>query len=211
MNPAAPTPASQDSRTQHTVQLIRRGATVAIVAAVLGLLGDLYHVTFDRVEADPIFKIHGVLLISALVLTIFALFALRLFHADRFGGLGRTAFWLALFGTVLVAGDIYYEIVVTPGLAEAAPQFLDADLQGWHLIAVVTSFAIFGAGWLLMGVAIAIAGTLSRPGAIALAIGGLVGFTPLPGSYLLLFLGLGMVGASLRGAERGNRVAIDEL
>lgn len=181
--------------------VIRRGAAAAIAAAVIGTLGDLYHVTFDRVQAATIFKVHGALLISALVLAIFALFAWRLFHGDRLGVLGRVAFWTALFGTVLVAGDIYYEIVVTPGLVEAAPAFVDADLAGWHLIAVITSYALFGGGWLLVGIATAMAGMISRAGAIVLAVGGLIGFTPLPGSYLVLFLGLGLLGASLRGAE----------
>ncbi|MDP8929845.1 MAG: hypothetical protein M3O70_15055 [Actinomycetota bacterium] len=101
----------------------------------------------------------------------------------------------------VVAGDIYYESVVTPGLVQAAPEFVDADLAGWHLIAVIASYALFGGGWLLVGVATAIAGMINRASAIVLAIGGLIGFTPLPGSYLILFIGLGLVGASLRRAE----------
>jgi hypothetical protein len=184
--------------TSTVTGFIRRGALAGLVAAALGLLGDLYHLTSDREEGTVIFKIHGALLISALALAIVALFALALYHSGRAAKLWRIAPWVALFGTVLVAGDIYYETVVTPTLVETAPAYVDGDLAGWHLLAVIISFAIFGLGWMLVGIATAVAGLLSRPGAIVLIVGGLIGFTPLPGSYVLLFIGLALVSNDLR-------------
>lgn len=178
--------------------LIRSGALCAIVAAVLGILGDLHHVTSDRVEESLLFKAHGVLLMTALVLAVVGLFGVTLFHADRWHALGKAAFWIALFGTILIAGDIYYETIVTPHIADVAPRFLDADLEGWHLLGVVVSFALFGGGWLLVGIAVARARLLTRAGAIILSIGGLIGFTPLPGSYLVFFVGLAMLGLSMK-------------
>lgn len=180
-------------RGREMMAFIRKGASLGMAAAALALLGDMYHLTMDRDESSVIFKAHGALLIGALVLAVVALFALTFFHAGRWGAVGKIGSWLALFGTVLVAGDIYYETVVTPSLVDTAPGYVESDLEGWHLLGVITSFAAFGLGWLLVGVATALSGILTRAGAIILAIGGAIGFTPLPGSYVLLFVGLALV------------------
>lgn len=189
---------TEDRMARVSASFIRLGAVAGLGAAALGFLGDLYHVTLDRDEASLVFKLHGGLLLSALILSIATLFALALLHADHWRAVGRAGFWLAMAGTVLVAGDIYHEVVVTPSLIDSDPAFVNADPKGWHLLGVIASFAAFGLGWLLVGIATASSGLLSRASATVLAVGGLIGFTPLPGSYILLFIGLGLVCNDLR-------------
>lgn len=176
---------------------IRRGAIAAIAAGVLGVLGDLYHATQDRVETSILFKIHGVVLIAALIAAVFALIALQLAQGHERAAPGGIGFWLAFAGTILVAGDIYYEVAVQPRLAGAAPAFLEGDPEGWHLAVVITSFALFGVGWLLTGVSLARSRMYGLAPALVLAVGGLIGFTPVPGSYLLWSLGLILVGVNV--------------
>lgn len=187
------------------VDLIRYGGVAAVAAGVLGLAGDTYHVTQDRVESSMLFKLHGVVLIGALVCALLALVGLHLRMGEDRPAPGSAGFWLALPGTMLVAGDIYYEVAVHPRLAEAAPAFLDGDPTGWHLLVVIVSYALFGAGWLLTGISVARSRMLGTAPGILLAVGGVIGFTPLPGSYILWSIGLVLTGlAATRSIPAGD-------
>lgn len=183
-------------------RIMRQGAVAAVIAGVLGLAGDLYHVTQDRVETSALFKVHGLLLIAALISAVIALVGLQLRQSAEPTAPGGVGYWLALVGTVLVAGDIYYEVAVQPRLAEEAARFLDGDPKGWHLVVVITSFALFGAGWLLTGISLARSRLFGAAPGITLAVGGFIAFTPLPGSYMVWSIGLVLLGTACLRSDR---------
>lgn len=177
-----------------TADLIRHGSMAAVAAGVLGITGDLYHLTQERVETSALFRLHGVVLIAALICAVLALIGLQLRQSNDRPAPGGIGFWLAFAGTILVAGDVYYEFAVQPRLAEAAPAFLNGDPKGSHLLVILVAYALFGAGWLLTGISIARSKLFGVAPGVVLAIGGVIGFTPLPGSYVLWSVGLLLVG-----------------
>jgi hypothetical protein len=116
--------------------LVRLGGIAALVAAPLGILGDLYHFFMDdrsRVLADAIFKTHGILLMAALLLLVVALPAFLFYRRDILGPLARVALPLGLIGTTLVVGDIWAETVVVPGNVASQPQLVEEDISGYIL------------------------------------------------------------------------------
>ena len=180
--------------------LVRLGGIAALVAAPLGILGDLYHFFMDdrsRVLGDAFFKAHGLLLMTAFLLLIIALPAFLFYRRDILSPLGRIALPLGLIGTTLVLGDIWAETVVVPGIVASQPQLVEEDISGYHLAAVIAAFAIFALGWLLVGITSFRARNFPRPALIVLCIGAVVAFLPLPGVYILLLVGAAWMGWSI--------------
>lgn len=168
--------------------LIRLAAPAAAVAALIGVPADLYHLPLDsRAEAAGtlLFKLHGIGLVVAFLLALVALAGLALRLGDRLGRVGVAGVLAAFAGTVLVIGNISTEAFWMP----LAPEVLD-DPTGYTLITIVLSFGIFSAGWLAVGVVTLRTGLIPSPAPLLLCLGALVGFTPLPGAYILLLLGI---------------------
>ncbi len=175
--------------------LIRSAAPAAATAALIGIPADLYHFTIEgRAEASGTlaFKLHGIALIAAFCLAVVALAGMALRLGDRLGRIGSAGVVLAFLGTILVVGDISTEAFWMP----LAPQVLD-DPSGYTLATIVVSFGIFALGWLALGIAVIRSGAGASPAAALLILGAIVGFTPLPGAYVLLLAGIAATARSL--------------
>ncbi|HJQ92994.1 MAG TPA: hypothetical protein VJ874_01780 [Candidatus Thermoplasmatota archaeon] len=183
----------------------------AATAAIVGFLGDAYHLYWGFVLEDdrsdlletPLYRAHGIAIAAAYGLALLALpgFALRLPK----GAMAPLAAGIvvAFVGTVLVAGDYWAESVVTPGVVADSPGLADEDATGLHLMLVILAFALHAIGWLLVAVG---AGRSGAPKwlAVLLGIGAVVAFTPLPGSNLLLFAALGAAAVWMRSPPTGR-------
>ena len=183
----------------NTDTLIRAAAPSAAVAALIGIPADVYHFTIPgRAEAsgDLAFKLHGVALMLAFTLAIVALAGMALRLGDRLGRAGGIGVVLAFVGTVLVVGDISSEAIWMPSLGEAMD-----EPSGYTLAAIVVSFGLYAAGWLLVGIAAARSGLVPTPAAVLLCLGAVIGFTPLPGSYILLLAGIAITARALAPAS----------
>jgi hypothetical protein len=179
----------------HSDLITRAAAPSAVTAAVIGIPADVYHFLIPgRAEeaGTVLFKLHGILLVAAFCLALVALVGIALRMGERAGRAGTAGTVLAFVGTVLVVGNIATEAFWMP----LAPEVLD-DPTGYTLATIIVSFGIFALGWLLVGISVARSGLAATPAAVLLCLGAVVGFTPLPGAYILLLAGLATTAASL--------------
>jgi hypothetical protein len=115
---------------------------------------------------------------------------------DRLGAAGRIGVPVAFAGTLLAVVNIGTEAFAM----QLAPEAL-GDPSGYPLVVIIVSFALFSLGWLLVGVAAARSGLGSSPAAVLLIVGALIGFTPLPGSYVLMLAGIALTARTLTAGE----------
>ena len=172
----------------NSEHLIRLAAPAAAAAALIGIPADLYHLTIDgRAEAAGtlLFKLHGIGLVVAFLLSLVALAGVALRLGDRLGRVGVAGVLAAFAGTVLVIGNISTEAFWMP----LAPEVID-DPTGYTLTTIVLSFGLFSAGWLTLGIVVLRTGLVPSPAPLLLCLGALIRFTPLPGAYVLLLLGI---------------------
>lgn len=180
----------------------RMTAPAAVAAAALGIPGDLFHFTIgSRVSvADTLlFKIHGWLLVIAMGLLVLALAGIAQRLAGRGGRLDPVPLAVVAMtftGTLLVLGNISTEAFVMPQAGAAV-----SDPTGYWLSVTVASYALFGFGWAGVAAVCARAGLLPWRAAVLLVVGGVVGFSPLPGSYILLLAGVALLGWTIARRE----------
>lgn len=182
--------------------LVRLALPAGVLAAVVGVPSDLYHFTIESRAAavnEFLFTAHGIGLTAAMVLASVALLGLAVRAGESLGRAGRTCVALAYVGTLLVLGNISTEAFQM----RLAPEALD-DPAGISLIAIIVSFALLAIGW--FGVSLSLGRhELVSPGVtLLLCLGAVYGFTPFPGSYVLLLLG---IAAAVVSAARGPRDA----
>lgn len=178
------------------------------VSAIVGLIGDSYHLYWafladaERSEllGSPLYRAHGVLIAAAYGLALLFLpgFTMRLAPAIR------QPVWVGLvlsfLGTTFVAGDYWAESVVTPGVVAAQPTLADASAGGLHLAFVVAGFGLHAIGWLLIAIGSWRSGAPKRL-CTFLGLAAVVSFTPLPGSNMFFFASMGAFALWL-GASR---------
>ena len=134
---------------------------------------------------------------SAAVLAGFALLAVALvaifeWEAHAAGWLGVIGLCAAIVGTVFMAGDWWYEAFAVPWIAEDAPQLVESGVGARVLIGGLTSFALFGIGLILFGVASLKAGVFPAAISIGIIAGGLLSGLPIAGAYLYGHVVLGL-------------------
>lgn len=180
----------------------RLTAPAAVAAAALGVPGDLYHFSIDTLVSGSdtlLFKVHGWLLLVAMGLLVLALagIALRLAGRDgRLAAVPMAVIAMTFTGTLLVIGSISTEAFVMPEVGAAV-----ADPTGYRLTVIVASYALFGFGWAAVAVVCARAGLVPWKVAALLVVGGVIGFSPFPGSYILLLVGAALLGLTIARRE----------
>ena len=185
-------------------RLLRWGGVIGIAAAALIVTSQflgLYAIDprnlIGTVTTTPagVFQITK---LASVILLLVALVGLYARQAVESGVLGAISFVVAMIGTALVAGDFWYEGLVVPWLAVAAPQVLVEAATG-QVAAFATvslgsfiTFTIFAVGWALFGLATAKAGVFPRVAGVVVAIGGAVAFLGgFPPYQIGLALGVG--------------------
>lgn len=179
--------------------LTRITTPAAIAVAAVGVPADLYHFTIhSRAEEAHtlLFKAHGWMLTIAvgLMVVVLAGIVLRLAsrNNDRLGPVATIVTTLTFAGSLLALGNITTEAFVMPQAGEAV-----SDPAGYWLAIVIASFALFGFGWAITGLIAAKNGLIPWGVAALLAAGGVIGFAPFAGSYILLFISVAITGISL--------------
>jgi hypothetical protein len=132
----------------------------------------------------PIFAVNSVLSIVAFAFLALALFAIYEHEALAAGWLGVLGVAAALFGTIFMTGDWWYEAFAVPWMADVAPIVFETGAGGRLLIGGVASFALFSLGWALFGVASLRARVFPRALSVAVLIGGVLAGVPVAGAYL---------------------------
>ncbi len=185
-------------------RLLRWAGVVGMAAAALMIISQflgLYAIDprnlIGTVTTTPAAVFQMTKLVSVILLLV-ALVGLYARQAVESGVLGAISFVVAMIGTVLVAGDFWYEGLVVPWLAVAAPQVL-VDAGSGQVAAFATvslgsfvTFALFAVGWVLFGLATAKAGVFPRLAGVVVAIGGALAFMGgFPPYQIGLALGVG--------------------
>jgi hypothetical protein len=155
--------------------------------------------------------LHSVKYALALIATISLLFALTglyLRQADAAGRLGLVGYVVAFVGTVLVAGDWWFESFVVPQIAAVAPQVMTGAIGASMAVGAAATFVLFSLGWTIFGIATYRANVYPRPAAILLTIGAVVGILALSTPYQVpLAIAIGWIGYSLMRSERAEAFA----
>ena len=187
--------------------------TVVVATGILFAAAQLavYATTIGREATDfaatTVYRAACVLLLAGFVGLIFAAVALHARMAGRAGALGTAGLVGAVTGTVLMAGDWWYETFAVSFYAEVAPQVLDVKGAGWLAAGGLVSYVVFALGWALVGIAALRAGTFSRWAGIALIVGGIAGFgAVLPPYGFALGAAVAWAGLAARTVRTGRQV-----
>ncbi len=143
----------------------------------------------------------ALLAMFALLLALTGLYARQV---PESGKLGLVGYLVAFLGTMLVAGDWWYEAFIGPALREQAPQILKTAPGGSILIGAVLTGLTFAAGWVTFGLASFRAGVFPRRTAGLMAVAGVAGVLTLISPFQIpLALAVGWMGLWLvRTASR---------
>ena len=147
------------------------------------------------------------LALFALYLLLLSLTGLYLRQAGAAGKLGLVGYLVAFLGTMLLAGDWWFETFIVPRLAAVAPDVMTGAITGSMAVGAGATFGLFALGWTLFGVATFRAGIYPRPAAALLIIGGVVGILAGSTPYQIpLAFAVGWIGISLlhRCPRRGD-------
>jgi hypothetical protein len=185
--------------------LSRIAAPIAIVAGVLVVATRLVIFLTVPAEIGPLkdyvltdtHGINSVASILAFALLVLALVAIYDMEARPAGTLGVIGLSAAIVGTVFMAGDWWYEAFAVPRIAEVAPQVIDTFVGGRLLIGGLSSFVLFGIGWLLFGAASLRAHVFPGAMSAGILVGGLLSGIPIGVAYLSGGIVLGLAIASL--------------
>ena len=196
-------------------RLVRLAGPVSVVAAALIVVTEIVGVILGgSLNAGPVAVANGVVRAFAFFLLLLGLVGLYACQSERAGRLGLVGFLMAFLGTMLLAGDLWFEGFAFPYLMEVAPRVLEGGSPGGTLIAGAgVSFLTFNTGWLLFGIASFRARVFPRVATIVLVVGALLCYpSPLyPPKLVVLAAGVGWMGFYLstqRGApaEQAPRV-----
>ena len=194
--------------------LARSAGLLAIVAGALVVVTRIVIMLTTPADIDSLkifvlsttHAINGAASIVAFAMLVFALVASYDLQAREAGWLGVIGLGAAILGTVFLAGDWWYEAFAVPRLSEVAPEVMDTFVSNRLLTGGLTSFALFGIGWVLYGVASVRARVFPAAISWAIVAGGLlsgvpIGLVYLPGSVIL---GLAFVALGAWSLRSGN-------
>lgn len=185
---------------------------LAIAAAILIILSQsvllAIGLAFGAQPADTV--VHSLkyaLALLAMYALLLALTGLYLRQASGAGRLGLAGYLIAFLGTLLLAGDWWFETVIVPRIAAVAPEVMTGAITGSMAIGAAATFGLFAVGWIVFGIATLRAKVFPRPAAVLLIIGGIVGVLAGSTPYQVpLAIAVGWMGYALAEADRGKAV-----
>jgi hypothetical protein len=177
----------------------RQAGLTSIVAAGLILVSQVSQLVLPLTMPESFWIATQSLRMGLALLAMFALLlALTGLYARQVpaaGKLGLVGYLAAFLGTMLVAGDWWYEAFIGPALREQAPEVLTTAPGGSILIGAAITSVTFGAGWVAFGLASIQAGVFPRRTAILLTIAGVAGVLTLISPFQVpLALAVGWMG-----------------
>ena len=195
--------------------LSRRAGVLSLTAAVLIVLSQVMRLGVGRllgpdfVTTSAYTVTYGIALVGMGALLL-ALTAIYTRESDALGRLGLIGAVTAFLGTLMVAGDWWFEAFAIPRIATAAPAVLDLPISGSVLTGAIATVGLYSVGWTLFGIAALRARTFSRAAALLLVAGGLAGPLALSTPYQIpLAIAIGWIGLTLRPESRIWLIADD--
>jgi hypothetical protein len=185
--------------------LSRNAGPVALAAGILMVVAQLVMLPFDpkdhvATSSDPVFQIGGVVYLAGFCALMIALVGAYGWGLDRAPGrFGVIAIVTAIVGTLMLAGDLWFETFAVPWLADVAPASLDEDPTTLVALGAISSYVLFALGWALFGIANLRAHVFPTAICVAIIVGGLIGFrallspTGIPLGLAMVWLGVWMI------------------
>lgn len=157
----------------------RQAGLASIVAAGLILVSQVLQLVLPLTMPESFWIATQSLRMGLALLAMFALLlALTGLYARQVpeaGKLGLVGYLAAFLGTMLVAGDWWYEAFISPAIREQAPELLTTAPSGSILIGAVLTGVTFAAGWVTFGIASLRAGVFPRRTAVLMTVAGVAG------------------------------------
>jgi hypothetical protein len=200
-----------DEMTPHPIA--RWVGPLSLLAAALIIISQGLHLGIGlAMGAQPadtaLHSVKYVLALLAMFALLLALTGLYLRQAGAAGRLGMIGYLVAALGTLLVAGDWWFESFIMPRIADVAPEVMTGAITGSMVVGAAATFGLFAAGWIVFGVATFRANVYPRPAAALLIIGGAVGILALSTPYQVpLAVAVGWIGYSLTRSRPAQETA----
>jgi hypothetical protein len=191
----------------------RCAGVLSLTAAVLIVLSQVMRLGVGRLlgqnwvttPAYPVTYFVALLGMGALLLALSAIYTRE---SDALGRLGLIGFVTAFLGTLMVAGDWWFEAFVVPMIATAAPVVLDLPISGSVLVGAIATVGLYTMGWMLFGLAVLRTRAVPRPAALLLLASGLLGPLALSTPYQIpLAIAIGWIGLTLASESRSRQTA----
>jgi len=180
-----------------------RARILCLGAATLVVLGELLRLAIGLLGPDPGASLshtitYGIALLSMYAVLV-ALTAVYFGNHRVLGVVGLVGYLTASLGTVLVAGDWWFEAFAVPMIGANAPAILELPPRGSLIAGALITVGMFAAGWTMFGVAILRSRVCSRPAAVLLVLGGTCGVLALSTPFQIpLAVAIGWMGATLK-------------
>jgi hypothetical protein len=189
----------------------RLAGPFAVLAGVLMTVGQLLWMPFDAKDwenssTDVVFQTGSVIYLLGFVALLLAAIGLASRQAGKAGRFGLIAACLAVVGTMVLGGDLWFEAFVVPWLASGSQSaVLDSDPSALLGLGALSSYALFAIGWCTFGIASYRSGVFPKALCVTLAVTGAIGFSALLAPFgLPLALTVGALGVwNLRHPSHG--------
>jgi hypothetical protein len=190
---------SESALSRHAGPIVLAVGAYLAVAHLALFVVFISHSDSAAMLADPLFRVLNLAYAAAFSGLAIAACAAYDKQARAAGMFGLVAFCAAVIGTVNLGANMWFEAFAAPWLAEVVPQVLTAEKTTIWQVGYLSSYILFGIGWVLFGLASLRASVFPRLISLAIVAGGIVGFLAAKPPYgvalglALLSLGIWMV------------------
>jgi hypothetical protein len=191
----------------------RRAGMLSLTAAVLIVLSQVMRLGGGRLlgpdwAPTPAYSLTYALALLGMGTLLLALTAIYTRESAALGRLGLIGYVTAFLGTLMVAGDWWFEAFAIPKIATEAPEVLHLPPSGSALAGVIATVGLYTVGWTLFGIAALRARAFPRAAGLLLLAGGLAGPLALSTPYQIpLAVAIGWIGYTLGSESRSPRTA----
>jgi hypothetical protein len=190
-----------------------RAGMLSVTAAVLIVLSQLMRLVVARLlgpgwATTPAYTVTYALALLGMGTLLLALTAIYTRESVALGRLGLVGYVTAFLGTLMVAGDWWFEAFAIPMIATEAPEVLDLPPFGSGLVGVIATVGLYTVGWTLFGIAALRGRAFPRAAVLLLLAGGLAGPLALSTPYQIpLAIAIGWIGLTLGSEPRSRHTA----
>jgi hypothetical protein len=181
----------------------RRAGLLSGTAAVLIILSQIMRLALNRLlgpdwATTPAYTLTYTIALLGMGSLLLAVTAIYTRESAALGKVGLIGYLTAFLGTLMVAGDWWFEAFAIPMIATAAPAVLDLPLSGALLVGAIATIGLYTVGWTLFGIAALRARAFPRGASLLLLAGGLAGPLALSTPYQIpLAIAIGWIGLTL--------------
>jgi hypothetical protein len=193
--------------------LSRRAGMLSVTAAVLTVLSQVMRLGGGRLlgpdwVTTPAYTVTYSIALLGMGAVLLALTTIYTRESAVLGRLGLIGYVTAFLGTLMVAGDWWFEAFAVPRIATEAPEVLDLPISGPLLVGAIATVGLYTIGWTLFGIAALRARAFPRAAALLLLAGGLAGPLALSTPYQIpLAIAIGWIGLTLESESRSRHTA----